>query len=109
VRESPPVSLTVAYDLWLESWESELVALATATESRTLSTIEVAAHKAVIAAERELVTQQFTVLLGPASAHAGCSPTQGRRPWIPSQSTVRIRSDSSTVKTRPKRRMDRGW
>lgn len=58
------LSFASAYELWLGSWESELVALATAAESRTLSTIEVAAHKAVIAAERELVTQQFTLLLG---------------------------------------------
>jgi hypothetical protein len=57
------VSLTVAYDLWLGSWETALSALATATQSRTLGTTEGAAHKAVIAAERELVTKQFTLLL----------------------------------------------
>jgi hypothetical protein len=63
VLEAPPTSLTVAYDLWVGSWESALVALATATESRTLSTTEIAAHQAVIAAEREVVTDQFEVLL----------------------------------------------
>jgi hypothetical protein len=58
------LSLAVAYDLWLDSWETALSALATATQSRTLSTNDAAAHKAVIAAERELVTTQFTLLLG---------------------------------------------
>jgi hypothetical protein len=53
-----------AYELWLGSWETALSALATAAESRTLSTTEVAAYTAVIAAERELVTEQFTLLLG---------------------------------------------
>jgi hypothetical protein len=56
--------LAVAYELWLGSWEAALSALATATQSRTLSTTDAAAHKAVIAAERELVTRQFTLLLG---------------------------------------------
>jgi hypothetical protein len=58
------LSLAVAYELWLDSWETALSALATATQSRTLSANEAAAHKAVIAAERELVTTQFTLLLG---------------------------------------------
>ena len=56
---SPPL-----YDLWLESWESALVALAAASETRTLGTAEVAAHKAVIAVERELVTKELTLLVG---------------------------------------------
>jgi hypothetical protein len=64
VQSPPAISLTVAYELWLGSWETALSALATATESRTLSTSDAAAHRAVIAAERELVTTQFTLLLG---------------------------------------------
>jgi hypothetical protein len=58
------LSFASAYELWLGSWESALSALATATESRMLSTTEVAAHRAVIVAERELVTEQFTLLFG---------------------------------------------
>ena len=58
------LSFTVAYDLWLESWEAALAALATAGQSRALSTKETAAHRALIAAERELVTREFTLLLG---------------------------------------------
>jgi hypothetical protein len=57
-------SLTVAYDFWVGSWDAALAAVATATQSRTLSTNEAAAHKAVIAAEREIVTEHFTLLLG---------------------------------------------
>jgi hypothetical protein len=57
-------SFTVAYELWLDSWEAALAALATASRSRMLSTTEAAAHRAAIAAERELVTRQFTLLLG---------------------------------------------
>jgi hypothetical protein len=38
--------------------------LATATQSRTLSTNDAAAHKALIVSEREVVTKQFTLLLG---------------------------------------------
>ncbi len=65
------LSYTVAYDLWLGSWETALAALATATQSGTLSTNEAAAHKAAIAAERELVTKQFTLLLGHTLARRG--------------------------------------
>jgi hypothetical protein len=57
-------SLALAYELWLDSWEAALSALVTATKVRTLSTNDAAAHKAVIAAERKLVTIQFTHLLG---------------------------------------------
>ena len=62
--ESRGHSLTVVYDLWVGSWETALAAVATATQSRTLSTSEAAAHKAAIAAEREVVTRHFTLLLG---------------------------------------------
>ena len=55
--------LSVAYQLWVDSWETALAALATASQNRTLSTNETAAHKALIAAERELVTKEFTLLL----------------------------------------------
>jgi hypothetical protein len=58
------LSFPVAYDLWLGSWETALAALATATQNGTLSTNEAAAHKAVISAEHEFVTQKFTLLLG---------------------------------------------
>ena len=63
VRSRRP-ALAIAYELWLDSWEAALSALVAATEGRTLSTNAAAAHKAVIAAERELVTIQFTRLLG---------------------------------------------
>jgi hypothetical protein len=71
VLQPPRTSLTVAYGLWVGSWESALVALATATESRTLSTAEVAAHKAVIADEREVVTEHFRGLLDRRLLFAG--------------------------------------
>jgi hypothetical protein len=58
------ISLVVAYDLWLGSCEAALAALATASRSRTLSTSETAAHQAAISAERELVTREFTLLVG---------------------------------------------
>lgn len=57
-------SFALVYDLWIGSWETALLALATATQSGTLTTKEAAAHKAVIAAEREVVTKQLTLLLG---------------------------------------------
>jgi hypothetical protein len=57
-------SLAVAYELWLQSWEAALWALVTATKGRALSTNAAAAHRAVIVAERKLVTTQFTHLLG---------------------------------------------
>jgi hypothetical protein len=56
-------SLTLVYDLWLRSWETALSALTSATQSGTLTTTEAAAHKALIAAERELVARQLTLLL----------------------------------------------
>jgi hypothetical protein len=72
VRHSPP-ALAVAYELWLDSWEAALSALATATKGRALSANDAAAHRAVIVAERELVTIQFRLLLGhrPTRARAG--------------------------------------
>ena len=66
-----PLSLADVYELWLGSWEAALSALATATQSRTLSTMEAAAHKTVIAAERELVTNQFTLLPGHRQTRRG--------------------------------------
>jgi hypothetical protein len=68
--EAPPIeasrrlSFAVSYDRWLTSWETALSALATATETRALSANAAAAHRAVIATERKLVTKQFTLLLG---------------------------------------------
>jgi hypothetical protein len=67
-------SLALAYELWLDSWEAALSALVTATQDRTLSTNDAAAHKAVIAAERELVTTQFTLLLGHDPTRAAKRP-----------------------------------
>jgi len=58
------LSFAFAYDLWLASWETALGALATATQSRMMSTSEAAAHKTVIVAERDCVTTQFRLLLG---------------------------------------------
>ena len=60
------LSLTVAYDLWLASWETAQSALATAAQSRALDPNEVTAHMMVIKTERELVTKRFTLLLGEA-------------------------------------------
>ena len=60
------LSLTLAYDLWLASWETALSALATAARSRAVSANEVTAHMMVIKTERELVTRQFMLLLGEA-------------------------------------------
>ena len=62
-----PLSLADVYELWHGSWETAL----SATQSRTLSTNEAAAHKTVIAAERELVTNQFTLLLGQRQTRRG--------------------------------------
>ena len=53
----------LAYDLWLISWDTALEALATATQERTLTTDQAARHRAVIAAEREFVSHEFTLLL----------------------------------------------
>ena len=68
---SPRPSLAVAYDLWLESWESALAAVATAIRNRTLSTSEAAKHQGVIAAERSVVTKQFTLLVGQGMIELG--------------------------------------
>ena len=57
-------SFTVAYELWLASWDAALAALTTASQSRMVSTNGAAAHKAAIVAEREVVTRHFTRLLG---------------------------------------------
>jgi hypothetical protein len=57
-------SLTVAYGLWLGSWETALVALATASRSGILSVKEAARHKETIAVERRLVTEHFARLIG---------------------------------------------
>jgi hypothetical protein len=48
------------YHLWLASWETELGAVTIASQTGTLSTSEAAAHRAMIAAEREIVIKQLT-------------------------------------------------
>jgi hypothetical protein len=55
--------MTLAYELWLRSWETALSALASGLQSGTLTTNEAAAHKTLIAAEREIVSRQLTLLL----------------------------------------------
>jgi hypothetical protein len=57
-------SLNLTYDLWLASWEAALSAVAAATRIRALSTKEAAEYRAVIDAERELVTEDFALPLG---------------------------------------------
>jgi hypothetical protein len=76
VSPSPPSPATstqglaapyaVVYGRWVDTWEAALAALASASHSRTLSTNEAATHKAAIAAEREVVIGQLTLLLGHA-------------------------------------------
>jgi len=60
------LSLTLVHGLWIDSWETALAALTTATQSGTLTATEAAVHKAAIAAERAAVTEQLALLLGPA-------------------------------------------
>ena len=50
------------YQLWLASWETELGAVEIASQTGSLSTSEAAAHRALIAAEREVVVKQLTLL-----------------------------------------------
>jgi hypothetical protein len=68
------------YELWVDSWQAALGALTTASQSGTLSTSEAAAHKAVIATEREIVEKQLTLLLGPRPADVHRSLEQAVRP-----------------------------
>jgi hypothetical protein len=56
--------LALVYSLWLGSWETARSALAAASRSGTLSASEAAAHKALIAAERTIVIEQLTLLVG---------------------------------------------
>ena len=55
--------LAPAYELWVGSWEAALLAVSTASEIRTISKSEAAAHKAGIAAEREIVRYEFKLLV----------------------------------------------
>jgi hypothetical protein len=58
------LSLTIAYELWLGSWSTALTAVETATQSRSISTSEAAVQRHLIAAERQTVTKQFSLLVG---------------------------------------------
>jgi hypothetical protein len=58
-----PASFAAMLDLWVASWETELAALASATQTGTLSTAEAAIHRTVIAAERGSVTKQLRLLV----------------------------------------------
>jgi hypothetical protein len=60
------VGINALYDHWLGAWDMALVAVATANESGALSAHDAAVHRAVIVVERELVTQQLTLLRGRA-------------------------------------------
>ena len=61
---SPAIGSSFAglYHLWLASWETALAALTSASQAGTLSTNDAAAHRAVIAAERDVVTRQLALL-----------------------------------------------
>jgi hypothetical protein len=61
---SPAVGSSLAglHDLWLASWERALAALTIASQAGTLLPNDVAAHRAAIAAEREVVTRQLVLL-----------------------------------------------
>jgi hypothetical protein len=49
-------------DLWLASWETAFAALTIASQTGTLLPSDVAAYRAVVAAERDLVTKQLSLL-----------------------------------------------
>jgi hypothetical protein len=55
-------SLAGLHELWLASWDTALAALTIASQTSTLLPNEVAAHRAVIAAERDVVTKQLALL-----------------------------------------------
>jgi hypothetical protein len=55
-------SFSGLYNLWLASWETALAALTSASQTATLSTNDAAAHRAIIAAERDVVTKQLALL-----------------------------------------------
>jgi hypothetical protein len=52
------------YGLWLASWDAALAAVATALRSGTLGADDAAAHRILIAAERDIVTKELTLLVG---------------------------------------------
>jgi hypothetical protein len=52
-----------AYDFWVDSWKAALAALATATHTRSISPDAAAGHKAVIAAEQQVV-KEFALIVG---------------------------------------------
>jgi hypothetical protein len=55
-------ALEGVYHLWLVSWETALAALTIASQAGMLSESDAAAHRAVIAAERQVVTKQLKLL-----------------------------------------------
>jgi hypothetical protein len=57
-----PSGFTAVFQLWMASWEIALSAVETASRSGAFSPDDAAAHRTVIAAERELVTTQLTLL-----------------------------------------------
>ena len=54
-------SLSDLHDLWFASWGIALAALTIAGEAGTLLPSDVAAHRAVIATERQVVTRQLAL------------------------------------------------
>jgi hypothetical protein len=57
-------AVTPAYELWVTSWEAALAAVLIASQTGTLSADDAVAHRTVVITERELVTKQFTLLVG---------------------------------------------
>jgi hypothetical protein len=53
-----------AYGLWVGSWETALAAVASATQTRTLTVQAAADYKTTIAVERKLVAKELTFLTG---------------------------------------------
>jgi len=58
---SDATSFAGLYHLWLTSWETALAALTIASQTGMLSTSDAAAHRAAIAAERDVVTKRLAL------------------------------------------------
>ena len=57
-------AVTPAYQRWLASWEAALAAVSIASQTGAISADDAVAHRNFVIAERELVTKQFTLLVG---------------------------------------------
>lgn len=76
VTASRDGEIETVYELWLASWDTSLAAVATASQTGALSAPDAARHRSLVAAEREIVLRQLTLLVREGGSYRSRTPNR---------------------------------